>query len=239
MPGEPYTPFPHRNLEAYADPDTEIIYREVPDAIGPHVEQYHERDLCAIPYARSAYEADQEGDFDAVMIGCFAEPGMRAARELCDILVMSAACATLHVASMLSNKFSIVKGNLGHGGTLFMDNLKRYGLESKLASLRMLDCPPTGMNERLLSKENLKKMHETALEEAKAAIEEDGAELIIGYSGTYSYLKEHLEVPVLSPGICTLKMTEAIVRMGLTHSKIAFAKPRPPHTYYLSRKPPT
>jgi len=239
MPGEPR---PKRetglSYEEFKDPDTEVVYRDQPDAMGPHVEQSFERDLAAIPYARAAYEADQEGSFDAVMIGCFEEPGMQAARELCDILVMSAPCATLHVASMLGNKFSIIFCGRGHSEATMLEVVKRYGLESRLASIRTLGFPPTGFNKKLLSEEEFQKMNEVALAEAKKAIEEDGADVIIAYSGSYDYLKKHLDVPVLSQSICTLKITEALVRMGLTHSKKAYPKPRIAHTYYITTKPP-
>lgn len=232
-----------REVEAAIDPDTEIVYREAPDAIGPYVEQYHDADLSGIIYAREALKAENDG-FDAVMIHCFAEPGMNAARELCTIPVMSAWCAAIHVASMLGNKFSIVEAGgdpiaSPHGRTQFINKIRSYGMESKLASIRFIDVPPTGANPALLSEEELRKFQEKALEEAKKAIEEDGAEVIIAYAGSYPYLKEKLDVPVVSIDLALLKMTEAIVRMGLTHSKKAYPKPRITHTYYLSEKPPT
>lgn len=220
------------------DPDTEIVFREVPDAIGPNVEQHHESDLAGLLFAREAFKAEQEG-FDAVHIGCFGEPGMGAAREICDILVMSHVCAALHVASMLGGKFSIVICGRGYIENYLKEVIRRYGLESKLASIRTLDVPPTGMNPTLLSKADLRKMQGVALEEAKKAIDEDGAEVIIAYAGSYDYLKEHLDVPVINPLIATLKITEALIKMGLTHSKKTYPKPRIVHTYYLSRKPPT
>lgn len=171
------------------DSNTEIVYRELPDAMGPHVEQSHEADVAGLLYAREAFKAQQEG-FDAVHIGCFADPGMRAARELCDILVMSAPCAALHVASMLGDKFSIVICGRGHIESILREVVRRYGLESKLASIRTLDVPPTGMNPTLVSKGELRRIQRAALEEANKAIEEDGAEVIIAYAGLYEYLKK-------------------------------------------------
>lgn len=232
-----------REVKDAIDPDTEIIYEEAPDAIGPYVEQYHEADLAGIIYAREALKAENEG-FDAVMIHCFDEPGMNAARELCTIPVMSAMCAAIHVASMLGNKFSIVGAGGDpvagpHGKLQLINKIRNYGMESKLASIRFINMPPTGANLELISKEELKQLQEQALKEAKKAVEEDGAEVIIAYSGTYPYLKRKLDVPVVSIDLALLKMTEAIVRMGLTHSKKAYPKPRVTHTYYLSEKPPT
>jgi allantoin racemase len=240
MPGTPKPKTkPTTSYNDVKEPDTEIVHIEVPDPLGPHSMQWFERDLCAIPYARGCYEADQEGTFDAAIIGCYDDPGVEAARELCDILVMSAACASMHVASMLGRKFSIIICGRGHHETLLMDNVRKYGLESRLASIRTMDQPPTGMNKNLLSEEELNKMQEKALDLAKKAIEEDGADTIIAYAGTYEYLKENLDVPVISPGICALKITEALVRMDLTHSKKAFAKPIYPLKFYLNPEPPS
>lgn len=250
-PGEPKEAKPKysivsqsvREMETAKDPDTEIVYKDVLDAVGPHVEQYHEADLAGIVYAREALKAEKDG-FDGVMIVCFAEPGIIAARELCTIPVIGAHCAAIHVASMLGNKFSIVIAGGDriagpHSRTMLMDCIRRYGMESRLASIRFIDVPPTGANVALLPEKDLKEFQEKALEEAKKAIEEDGAEVIIAYGGSYPYLKENLDVPVVSIPVALLKMTEAIVRMGLTHSKKAYPKPRIPHTYYLSEKPPT
>lgn len=223
------------NYERFLDPDTEVIHKEVPDAIGPHVEQYHESDLAGVAFAREALRGEGEG-YDAIYIGCFAEPGMRAARELCDTLVMSKPCAALHVASMLGDKFSIIICGSGHIRTRLRDIVKRYGLESRLASIRTLDVPPTGMNLSLLSQEGREEMQEKALEEARRAIEEDGAEVIIAYAGSYKHLKENLSVPVINANAAALKITEALVKMGLTHSKRTYPKPRITHKYYLNRE---
>jgi len=67
--------------EEVKDEDTEVVYGEIPDAIGPHAEQAQEVDLVGLLYAREAMKAEEEG-FEAVQIAYFLEPGMRAAREL-------------------------------------------------------------------------------------------------------------------------------------------------------------
>jgi len=235
-----YAP-PNSEMESAKDPDTEIIYREIPDAIGPYVSQAHTTDLAGIIFAREALKAEKEG-FDATIIGCFAEPGMNAARELCTTLVMSATCAAIHVASMLG-RFSIVMTGGGSIGKFRSENnliniIKSYGLESRLVSIRLIDVPPTEANLNLISEKESRLFQEKALEEAKKAIEDDGAEVIIAYSGSYPYLKERLDVPVISIEKALIKMTEALVRMDLTHSKKAYPKPSIIHKYYLSEKPP-
>lgn len=226
-----------KELEAVKDADTELVFKDVPDAIGPHVIQDHEADLVGVLYAREAFKAEKEG-FDGVFPTCFAEPGINAARELCTIPVMSSTCAAFHVASMLGNKFSIVGVGDGHSETMFMNRIRRYGMESRLASIRLLDVTPPAINPKLTSKEEYRKVREKALELAKKAIEEDGAEVIIAYA-CYEYLRDNLDVPVIHQKIAGLKMLEAIIRMGLSFSKKTYPKPMHIHTYYLSKKPPT
>ncbi len=217
--------------DKYKSPDTKVSYVFVPDAIGPHVEQYAESDLAGVLYAREAEAAEK--DSDAIIIGCFADPGMRAARERCDKLVMSYPCAALHVASMLGDKFSIIITGKGHGERQLMNVIKEYGMESRLASIRHMQGDPTAMNTTLLSRSQRRKMERNALHEATKAIEEDGADVIIAYAGCYEYLKKHLKVPVVHDSIAAIKITEALVQMGLTHSKVAYPKPRTRMSRYL------
>ena len=61
------------------------------------------------------------------------------------------------------------------------------------------------------------------------AIEEDGADVIILGSTTmhqsHRFLRDNLPVPVLNPGVVAYKLCEALLDMGLTHSKRAFPSP--------------
>jgi allantoin racemase len=224
------------NYERFLDPDTEVVQEEASDAVGPYVEQYHESDLVGVVFAREALKGEEEG-YDAIYIGCFAEPGIRAAREVCDTLVMSKPCVALHVASMLGDRFSIIICGHGHIKTKIRDIVKRYGLESRLASIRALEVPPTGMNLSLLSQEERREMEEKALDEARRAIEEDGAEVIIAYAGSHKHLSESLDVPVINANAVALKVTETLVKLGLTHSKRTYPKPRVTHEYFLHTQP--
>ena len=39
------------------------------------------------------------------------------------------------------------------------------------------------------------------------------------------YMSEHLPAPVVNPGPVAIKLTEAIVQLGLSHSKVDFHSP--------------
>jgi len=235
IPGIKYPHGISEELMAIKDPDTEVAYQRAPDAFVHFVEQNYEADLVAVQSAREAWKAEQEGELDAICLGCSAEPGVKAARELCDVLVMGAACAVQHVASMLGRKFSYIigggEGEVTHGRDTILSTAEQNGLSHKLASIRCLNLPPMGFNEALLSEDELNRLKEDALLESKKAIYEDGAEVIIGYGGPklHDYLVENLKplgVPVLSISQTLLKVTEMLVRLGLTQSKRTYPKPR-------------
>jgi allantoin racemase len=67
------------------------------------------------------------------------------------------------------------------------------------------------------------------MEQAKKAVEEDGADLIIlgcGWMiGAEKRISKELGVPTIIPGIAALKMCESLIRMGLVQSKHCFAFP--------------
>jgi allantoin racemase len=72
-------------------------------------------------------------------------------------------------------------------------------------------------------------MFEKLTAEAQKAIDEDGAGVILLGSTTMhqagDYMSAHLPAPVVNPGPVAIKLTEAIVQLGLTHSKVDFPSP--------------
>jgi len=66
-------------------------------------------------------------------------------------------------------------------------------------------------------------------------IEEDGAEVIImgcaAMAGYSEDLERELHVPVLDPLRVSLKMAEALVDLGLTHSRVGLYAPPTPKEY--------
>ncbi len=223
--------------------DVEIVQRRAPDMPVRMVEGSYETDLAGVVNARMAVEAEKEG-FDAIVIDCYNEPGATATKEVCNIPVVTSPGASMAVASLLGNKFSIIialagaKGKQagGVGRTTLMDIVKHYGFESKLASIRAIDLAPPAFNPELISRQDFDALKKEMLAQAKAAIDEDGAEVIISYAGTKvnEYLKKKLaDVPIVDSHGCTDIMAEVLVRLGLSHSKKAFPRPREIFKYYL------
>jgi len=193
----------------------------------PNLEYSFYEHLAAHQVIRRSVNAEREG-FDAIVIGCFYDPGLRAARELVRIPVVGVSEAALHVAAMLSaGRFSILVGRRNWIPRM-AENARSYGLESRIASWRVMGLTVPDMRDR-------DKTQAAILREAKAALQEDLAEVIClgctGMAGQAQYAQEALGVPVLDPVVMGLKMAEFRAelwkRFGISHSKIGGYAPPP------------
>ncbi len=80
----------------------------------------------------AALTAEREG-YDAVALGCFFDPGLRAARSLVDIPVVGLSETTMLVACSLGHRFAMIGLNEDQGAQ--NDELARaYGLADRLAA---------------------------------------------------------------------------------------------------------
>jgi allantoin racemase len=109
---------------------------------------------------------------------------------------------------------------------LYEKNLDTYHLWDKCASIRAVNIPPD-VEALFAGKEE--EMFERLTEEGRKAIEEDGADVILLGSTTMhqagDYMSAHLPAPVINPGPVAIKLTESLLELGLSHSKIAFPSP--------------
>jgi len=207
--------------EKYKDPDTEITIVNIKK--GPEsIEMIYDEVWAELETLLEAEKAEKEG-YDAVIDYCFGDPGLVALKEALDIPVVGLNEASIHIASTLGRKFSVV----GVGGKkaegLLIEKVKAYGLEHKLASVRLTEIKVLDI------KKEFDKLVNALYEEAKKAIEEDGADVIVLGCGSLlniaDILQEKLGVPVIDPGLAALKFTEMLVKLGLKQSKKAYPKP--------------
>jgi Asp/Glu/hydantoin racemase len=96
--------------------ETELVVRGIQDSPIESIEQDYEVDIVAPLHIREAVRAEREG-FDAVAIGCFAEPGIQGAKEAVDIPVVGQVQATTAIAAQLGRAFSIVISSRVPGGS--------------------------------------------------------------------------------------------------------------------------
>ncbi len=166
-----------------------------------------------------------EKKFDAIIIACYGDPHLHGAREISEVPVYGIAESSMHMACMLSYKFSIVSV-LERMRPILEELVTRAGLNSKCASIRIVEIP-------VLEIEKDPSITVKALTEAaKTAIKEDGAEAIClgcaGMAGLDKPMEEELGVPVLDGVVCAVKMAEAAFDYKLKQSKVkAFKRPEP------------
>ncbi|MEW8960095.1 MAG: aspartate/glutamate racemase family protein, partial [Moorella sp. (in: firmicutes)] len=178
-------------------------------------------EALAAPYViEEVKKAEKEG-YHAVSLDCAMDPSLRAAREAVNIPVTSGGEASYLLALALGNKFSVVTV-LKSTADAIKENLRKYGLESRVASVRYANVP-------VLELENEEKAFQAILVEAKKAIEKDEAEVIVlgctGMSPLTQKLQQQLGVPVIDPAVASLKLAEIFASLGLAQSKVAYSAP--------------
>ena len=190
---------------------------------GPETIECAYDEACAIPpVLELVKKANREG-YDAVILACFSDPGLEAAKEISEIPVIGIEESTLHVAAMLGARFSIMTPRRQRVANR-KEHVHMRGMDHFLASVRSLDLSVAETDA------DPQKTKKRVLEVSKAAAEEDGAEVIIlgcaGMAGYAQELESKLEVKVLDPSAVALKVAEAMVELGLRHSKMGlFAVP--------------
>jgi allantoin racemase len=201
----------------------EVDVRSLGD--GPaSIESAWEAALVVPALCEAVVRAQAEG-LSAVIVGCFSDPGLDALRELTSIPIVGPGAAALHLAAQLGTRFTIIsplESAPGRGH----ERLRGLALDAKLASVRGVNMPVLDLaraRDAVLDK----------LEEVgRTALRDDGADVLVlgcmsmGFLGITDDLQKRLDVPVVNPVTAALKTAEAMVAMGLTHSKIAYPMPR-------------
>ncbi|MGB9778175.1 MAG: aspartate/glutamate racemase family protein [Candidatus Bathyarchaeales archaeon] len=209
--------------EKYKDPDTEITIVNIER--GPEsIEQRYDETWASLPTLLEAEKAEKEG-YDAVIDYCFGDPALESIKEALNILVVGLNEPSIHIASILGRKFSIigVGGKKIEASGRMVDKVSHYGLGNRLASVRRVEV-------RVLDiKKEFEKVVEALTEEGRRAIKEDGADVLILGCGSLlniaEILQQRLGVPVIDPGLVALKVAEDLVRLKLAQSKKAYPKP--------------
>lgn len=171
--------------------------------------------------------AEQEG-YDAVCIDTISDSGLNALRSRLTIPVIGPGQSAFFTACILGHKFSVIT-MWDEWFHFYKKILTEQGLMHRLASLRSIKTRPD-VKELLAGKEEV--IFAKLEAEALKAIHEDGADVIVLGSTTmhqsHAYLASRLPVPVINPGLIAYKLCEALLDIGLTHSKTAYPTPEVP-----------
>ena len=210
--------------EKRSDTDVEVVSLKR----GPeHLEYHYYEALTLVDTLKTIKHAEKEG-YDAAVIGCFYDPGLREAREITNSIVITApAEAAMHIATTLGHQFSIIVGREKWIPKMH-ENVVNYGFKEKLASFKSVGL---GVHDFHRDEAETAKRLKAA---AKEAVEQDRAEVVIlGCTiqfGFYKELQGYLGVPVIDAILAAFKYAEFLIelrkRFGWGHSKIyAFESP--------------
>lgn len=166
--------------------------------------------------------------YDGVLINCFLDPGVAAAREYLDVPVAGPGESGMILASMLGSRFSILSV-LKSLDQRHKTHARVLGLSERLASVIDLGVPVLDLQK------DATRTVEVAVNRAGLAIERDGAEVIVlgctGLAALAEAIRKRLEVPVVEPLAAALKVLEATIDLGLTHSRAGlYRRPEPRKT---------
>ncbi|MCC6010554.1 MAG: aspartate/glutamate racemase family protein [Fervidicoccaceae archaeon] len=170
--------------------------------------------------------AEKEG-YGAVVIDCFGDPAIDAAREIVNIPVVGANHASTFLAAQIAQRFSIIN-ILPETEPLIIALLRKYGLIHHLVSIETIHIPVLE-----LEKEP-EKVVEKVVEASINAHRKGAYAIVLGCTGM-SFIAEQaqkklaekgLEMPIIEPLRAAIYVAISWVLMGVRHSKGAYPTPR-------------
>jgi len=198
-------------LEEIKSPDVKIEVVNI--KAGPSsIETFYD-EAFALPEILKTVDEYKAG-CDAIVINCFADPAVNAARELTDIPVVGPAEASMMIALMLGHKFGVIS-TFRNSGPWIELQIRNMGIEQRLAGAIGIDIPVLELGS------DLKKTARYLIDAARDLIESKGAEVIVlgctGMALVARIAKEELEVPVVEPMATAFKVAELMISLKLTH----------------------
>lgn len=197
-------------LEQAKQADTQVSIVSLPANRPRHLEYHSYEALVIADIVRLTHNS--VGRYDAIVIGCFYDVGLREAREVSGNAIVVAPCqSATAIACNLGNTFSVLVGRRKWIPKM-RENIHKYGHSTRLVSMRSLEL---GVHDfqtnEMLTKTRL-------ISEGRKAIDEDGAEvLILGCTaeyGFYQQMQDQLGVPVIDAVLAPFKLAEFLAELG-------------------------
>jgi len=209
--------------ERVAAPDTMI--QTVCPSFGPRsIEGHYDEVVAAAGVTEQVRKAQTWGP-DGVIIACFGDPGLDAARELTDAPVLGIAEAAFHAASMLATGFSVIT-TMKRTCIIAQHLVHRYGFERHCRGIHGTDIPVLALEQ--CSGETF----ETMIASAKEALYKDRSGAIVlgcaGMATVCEVMQDRLGVPVIDGVAAAVKFSEGLAALGLKTDKSGdYAEPLP------------
>lgn len=207
--------------QAVAAPGTQIL--AVQPSFGPRsIEGHFDEAIAAAGVAEQVHQAPPH---DAVVIACFGDPGLDAAREATRAPVLGIAEAAFHAAAMLATGFSVVT-TMTRTCVIAEHLVQRHGFERQCRGIHGTDIP-------VLDLEHCSEATVARIEAAarQALAKDRSGAIVLGCAGMATLcatLQQRLGVPVIDGVAVAVKFAEGLAALGLGTSKHGdYAAPLP------------
>jgi Asp/Glu/hydantoin racemase len=192
-------------------------------------------------------EACESGKYNGVILLGGGEPGFMESREIgrkYGVVVTANAFSQMYLATILGDSFSIIDIEGVHN-VYYRDLIRTHQLQGRCRSIRNIgyslprpgDTDPDTLTAQCLAaaKGEPSVAVERAVDQAEAAIVEDGAEVItLGCSMTFwlqPYIRDGLkergwDVPVLEGYTASIELAKLMINLGVNASGVTYMGPR-------------
>lgn len=209
-------------LNRHAFEGVDVRVRETTS--GPASIESSVEEALAVPGILEAVPKLEAEGFDAIVIGCFGDPGLAPARELVDVPVVGPGQASALLAAQLGLRVGILTV-VDEVVPAIRRQMRSLGLGPLIADVRAVDVPVLELRERA------DEVLETLEAEGRAALA-SGADVLVlgcmtmGFLDVAGTLGGRIGVPVVNPVLAALKAAESLACLGLSSSRRAYPSPR-------------
>ena len=200
-------------------PDSRLIART--SAYGPaSIEGYYD-EVFSVPPMLDII--NNEVTFDGVVIACFDDTGVEAARCASPKPVIGICQAACQMATILANSFAIVT-TLSRSVPALEHRVLGYGFDRQCRAIRASDIPVLALEQ------GDEDIYQTLKAACLATLDQDGAEaIVLGCAGMVSLqkrLQAELGVPVIEGVTAAIALMDGLARLPLgTSRRCGYARP--------------
>jgi allantoin racemase len=153
------------------------------------------------------------GGYDAVVIGCFSDPGLAALRDLVDVPVVGPGASSVHLAAQFGERFGVLSSEPTPKG--LHARFRSLGVGDLFVSEHMVGCSVLDLSRRR------NEVLGGIIAAARACVRDGADVLVLGclgmgfLPGLSNLLQREAGVPVVNPVVAALKTAEAAIGLGL------------------------
>jgi allantoin racemase len=205
----------------------EGVWVEVADAPGGplSIESHAEEIMCVPPMMRAL--AARKEQPDAVIIGCFGDPGLAALREVLDCPVVGPFEASLHLGVQLGGRVGVV--TILDSVVPLLDALVRgMGMSLRYAGATAIDVPVLDLKAQI---DTVQARVVNAANELARHRDADVTVLgcmSLAFLGVAERVSAETALPVVNPARAALATACSLAAQGLRQSRRTYPKPRKP-----------